>query len=92
MRKCKLNILNIKNGVDILCTKKNEGQMGMHHDMSKKSDWIMKKVIWEQLDDDAKKQYLLRKLDEKILKKEFKVKLAEHKIETLRLLKVWIER
>jgi len=75
---------------------KNEGQMGMyhgmHHDMSKKSDWITKKMIWEKLDDDAKKAYLVRKLDEKIMKKEFKVKLAEHKLATLRLLKVWIEK
>jgi len=66
------------------------GEMGMHHDMSKK--WMTKKMIWEQLDDDAKKQYLLRKLDEKIMKKEFKVKLVQHKMETLRLLKGWIER
>jgi hypothetical protein len=26
---------------------KNEGQMGMHHGMGKKSDWITKKMIWE---------------------------------------------
>jgi AbrB family looped-hinge helix DNA binding protein len=45
---------------------KNEGPMGMHHDMGKKGDWITKKMIWEKLDDDAKKEYLLRKLDEKI--------------------------
>ena len=70
----------------------NEGQMGMHYDMSKKSGWITKKMIWEKLDDDAKKEYLLRKLDEKIMKKEFKIKLAEHKLATLRLLKVWIEK
>jgi hypothetical protein len=66
------------------------GEMGMHHDMGQK--WMMKKMILEQLDDDAKKQYALRKLDEKIMKKEFKVKLVQHKLETLRLLKGWIER
>ena len=66
------------------------GETGAHHDMGKK--WMMKKMIWEQLDDDAKKQYLLRKLDEKIMKKEFKVKLVQHKMETLRLLKGWVER
>lgn len=75
---------------------KNEGPMGMHygmhHDMGRKSDWITKKMIWEKLDDDAKKAYLVRKLDEKVMKKEFKIKLAEHKLETLRLLKVWIEK
>jgi hypothetical protein len=71
---------------------KYEGQMGMHHDMGKKGNWITKKMIWEKLDDDAKKEYLLRKLDEKILKKEFKIKLAEHKLETLRILKLRIEK
>jgi hypothetical protein len=52
----------------------------------------MKKMLWEQLDDNGKKQYILRKLDERIMKKEFKVKLMEHKIETLRLMKQWVER
>jgi hypothetical protein len=66
------------------------GEMGTHHGMGEK--WMMKKMMWEQLDDDAKKQYVLRKLDEKIMKKEFKVKLVQHKMETLRLLKGWIER
>lgn len=71
---------------------KYEGQLGMHHDMGKKGDWITKKMIWEKLDDDAKKEYLLRKLDEKIMKKEFKIKLAEHKLESLRILKLRIEK
>lgn len=66
--------------------------MGMHHDMGKKGDWITKKMIWEKLDDDAKKEYLLRKLDEKIMKKEQRIKLAEHKLETLRILKLRIEK
>ena len=66
------------------------GEMGTHHNMGQK--WMMKKMMWEQLDDDAKKQYVLRKLDEKIMKKEFKVKLVQHKMETLRLMKGWIER
>ena len=39
-----------------------------------------------------KQQHLLRKLDEKIVKKESKEKLVQHKMETLRLLKGWIER
>jgi hypothetical protein len=39
-----------------------------------------------------KQQHLLRKLDEKIVKKESKEKLVLHKMETLRLLKGWIER
>ncbi|MGZ4913163.1 MAG: hypothetical protein ACXV5B_08615 [Halobacteriota archaeon] len=53
---------------------------------------MTKKMIWKQLDDGAKKQYLLRRLDGKILKKECKMKVTEHKMETLRLLKKWIEQ
>jgi hypothetical protein len=49
-------------------------------------------MIWEKLGDDAKKEYLLRKLDEKIMKKEQRIKLAEHKLETLRILKLRIEK
>ncbi|HYA33034.1 MAG TPA: hypothetical protein VEG65_03415 [Candidatus Bathyarchaeia archaeon] len=69
---------------------RHHGEMGRHHEMGR--HWMTKKMIWEQLDDDAKKQYLLRKLDERIMKKEFKVKLVQHKLETLRLLKGWVER
>ena len=86
-----LNILNIKVS-DTNMNERSHEQMGMHHDMGKKGNWILKKMMWEKLDDDAKKQYLLRKLDERIMKKEFKVKLVQHKMETLRLLKGWIER
>jgi hypothetical protein len=68
---------------------KHEGTPEME---SVKKGWIMKKMLWEKLDDDAKKQFMLRKLDEHIMKKEFKVKLVEHKIETLRMMKKWVER
>ena len=37
----------------------------------------MKKMLWGQLDDDAKRQYMCRKFDETIMKKESKVKLVE---------------
>ncbi len=40
-----------------------------------KKDWRMTKMLPEQLDD-AKRQYTLRKLDEKIFKKECKVNLV----------------
>jgi hypothetical protein len=68
---------------------KYESTPGMEHG---KKGWIMKKMLWEQLDDEAKKQYVLRKLDERIMKKEFKVKLLEYKIETLRMMKKLMER
>lgn len=68
---------------------KHEGAPEMEH---LKKGWIMKKMLWEQLDDETKRQYTLRKLDERIMKKEFKIKLTEHKIETLRTMKKWMER
>jgi hypothetical protein len=30
-------------------------------------------MLWEKLDDEAKKQLMIRKLDERIIKKEFKI-------------------
>jgi len=71
---------------------KSEGQMGMEHGMGMKKRWVEMKMMWDKLDDDAKKQYMLRSLDEKIMKKECKAKLIQHKIETLRMLKTQIER
>jgi hypothetical protein len=86
-----LNIIIITGGEDNM-QEKHEGEMGMEHGMGMKKSWLIKKMMWEQLDDDAKKQYMLRKLDEKIMKKECKVKLIQHKVETLRMLKTLIER
>jgi len=71
---------------------KTEGERGMAHAMGPRRHWIEMKMMWEQLDDAAKKQYMLRRLDERIMKKECKVKLMQHKIETLRMLKTQIER
>ncbi len=65
------------------------GEMGWEH---MKRDWMMKKMLWEQLDDNAKKQYMRRKLDEKIMKKECKVRLMQHKLETLQMMKQWLEK
>ncbi len=65
------------------------GEMGWEH---MKRGWMMKKMLWEQLDDDAKRQYMRRKLDEKIMKKECKVKLMQHKLETLQMMKTWLEK
>ncbi len=69
---------------------RHEGsEMGWEH---MKRGWMMKKMLWEQLDDNAKKQYMRRKLDEKIMKKECKVKLMQHKLETLQMMKQWLEK
>ena len=49
-------------------------------------------VLWEKLDDNAKKMLATRMLDERILKKELKIKLLEHKLETLKMMKTWVEK
>ena len=64
----------------------SKGEMGMDRRLQ------MMKMAWEKLDDDAKKQFMLRKLDEKIMKKEFKIKLLQYKIESLRMAKTWVEK
>lgn len=64
----------------------SKGEMGMDRRLQ------MMKMAWEKLDDDAKKQFMLRKLDEKIMKKECKIKLLQYKIESLRMAKTWVEK
>jgi hypothetical protein len=71
---------------------KHEEERGMEHGMGMRKRWVEMKMMWDQLDDAAKKQYMVRRLDEKIMKKECKVKIIEHKIETLRMLKMQLER
>jgi hypothetical protein len=48
--------------------------------------------MWEKLDNNAKKMLATRMLDERILKKEQKIKLLEYKVETLKMMKTWIEK
>lgn len=64
---------------------KTEGKMGMQHHMGK-GKWA-DMMIWEKLDDEAKKQLVMRKLDERIMKKEFKIGYLQHKAETLKMMK-----
>jgi len=49
-------------------------------------------MMWEKLDDSAKKMLATRMLDERILKKELKIKYLEHKVETLKMMKMWIDK
>jgi len=49
-------------------------------------------MMWEKLDNNAKKMLATRMLDERILKKEQKIKLLEYKVETLKMMKTWIEK
>jgi hypothetical protein len=55
----------------------------------KKSEMMMQ---WGKLGDSEKKALMLRKLEGKIMKKESMIKLLQHKIETLKTIKSWIEK
>ena len=68
---------------------KAESGPGMEHGMGKGKMMMM---MWEKLDDNGKKMLATRMLDERILKKELKIKLLEHKLETLKMMKTWMEK
>ena len=68
---------------------KAESGPGMEHGMGKGKMMMM---MWEKLDDNGKKMLATRMLDERILKKELKIKLLEHKLETLKMIKTWMEK
>ena len=56
----------------------------------KKSEMMM--MLWDKLGDSEKKALMLRKLEGKIMKKESKIKLLQHKVETLKTIKSMIEK
>jgi len=56
----------------------------------KKSEMMI--MLWDKLGDSEKKVLMLRKLEGKILKKENKIMLLQHKVETLKTIKSWIEK
>jgi len=49
-------------------------------------------MMWGKLDEEAKKQLKMRKLDERIMKKEFKIEYLQHKVKTLKMIKAWMEK
>ena len=48
--------------------------------------------LWEKLGDSEKKTLMLRKLDAKIMKKEQWIRDLQYKVETLEMIKMWIEK
>jgi len=62
------------------------GHMGMEH-----VDPVMM-AIWNKADDETKKMWILRILEDKIMMKEAKVKHLQRKIETVKMLKSKIEK
>ena len=57
--------------------------MGKEHEMM---------MLWEKLGDSEKKMLMQRILDAKIMKKEQWIKDLEYKVETLKMIKMWIEK
>ena len=49
-------------------------------------------MLWEKLGDSEKKTLMLRKLDAKIMKKEQWIRDLQYKVETLEMVKMWIEK
>ena len=62
---------------------------GMERGMGKGKALMM---LWEKLDDNQKKLLATRMLDGRIMKKELKIKYLEHKVETRKMIKTWVEK
>jgi len=56
----------------------------------KKSEMML--LLFDKLSDSEKKALMLRKLEGKIMMKEEKIKLLQHKVETLKTIKSMIEK
>jgi hypothetical protein len=56
----------------------------------KKSEMMM--MLFDKLSDGEKKALMLRKLEGKIMMKESKIKLLQHKVETLKTIRSMIEK
>jgi len=63
--------------------------MHEHKEEGKEHEMMM---LWEKLGDSEKKTLMLRKLDAKIMKKEQWIKDLQYKVETLKMIKMWIEK
>jgi hypothetical protein len=49
-------------------------------------------AAWESLDEATRKAIIMRKLDERIMHKEFKIGYKKHKVETLKMIRQAIEK
>jgi len=63
--------------------------MGKEHEMMGKEHEMM---LWEKLGDSEKKTLMLRILDARIMKKEQWINDLQYKVETLEMIKMWIEK
>ena len=49
-------------------------------------------AAWESLDEATRKAIVMRKLDERIMHKEFKIGYKKHKVETLKMIRQALEK
>ena len=63
---------------------------GKEHKMMGKQHEMM--MLWEKLGDSEKKMLMQRILDAKIMKKEQWITDLQYKVETLKMIKMWIEK
>ena len=68
---------------------KEHMMMGKEHMMMGEENMMM---LWEKLGDSEKKMLMLRILDARIMKKEQWIEDLQHKVETLKMIKMWIEK
>ena len=66
------------------------GKEGKEHEMMGKEHQMM--MLWEKLGDSEKKMLMQRILDAKIMKKEQWITDLQYKVETLKMIKMWIEK
>ncbi|HXY87585.1 MAG TPA: hypothetical protein VEG44_04035 [Candidatus Acidoferrales bacterium] len=62
---------------------------GKEHMMMGEENMMM---LWEKLGDSEKKMLMLRILDARIMKKEQWIEDLQYKVETLKMIKMWIEK
>jgi hypothetical protein len=49
-------------------------------------------VVWAKIDEEAKRTMLERIMDERIMREEYWIKRLQHRVETLKMVKTWIEK
>ena len=64
----------------------------MMHEQEEEGKKAKMMMLWEKLGDGEKKMLMHRILDAKIMKKEQWIKNLEYKVETLKMIKTWIEK
>ena len=62
------------------------------HEQKEEDKKLEMMMLWEKLGDSEKKTLMLRILDAKIMKKEQWITDLQYKVETLKMIKMWIER